>query len=1117
MAVETKPLFHQEVIRQQLRPFTLPDSAESSLPRLRHWADFIQSGRADKFKETELLPEFITDLFISLLGYSGPAGPADTFTLSRETHVEVDHEFADAALGRFGPEGRKFVVAVEGKGTRDPLDRPFGGRRMSAVDQAYRYAINFPCDWIVVTSMREIRLYHKGSNQQTYERFEINRLAGDPATLRRFVFLLGAARVVPDSGDCHLYELLRDSESVGRELTNRFYSIYAALRQKVFERLRSENPAIAAPEILRCTQKLLDRVLFCAFCEARGLLPPRTVRNAFTHRNPYNPEPVWENFRGLFRAVDVGNAGLRIPAYNGGLFAPDGSLDALVVPDDVCAFFRDLAEYDYRPAREVAEADETAEVRSVIDVDILGHIFEQSITDLERIRQDLESGEGPGDETQAKSRRKKEGAFYTPAFITRYCVEQTLGGVAQIRFEALRQRHEAEAIATARKALADPKTYDLAALNEPQRKALIRFWEAWQEELKGLRILDPACGSGAFLIEAFDQLHALYEISNARLEELRGHRTLFDLDRQILQHNLYGVDINAEAIQICQLSLWIKTAAHGKVLTSLDHTVREGNSVVGDPAAHPKAFDWQAAFPEVFAEGGFDVVVGNPPYIRQEWLAPFKPYWEKRYRSYHGVADIFVYFFEQGVELLRPGGQLAFITSGSWVRGSFGAPLRKFLAANARMVSMVDFGEFQPFEDAEMIRPSITTVAKEAPGGEMRLFKWLTSGRPPETLSNEIAAAPTVRSERLGESAWELEAENALQLRSKLAMRHRTLHEFTGGRIFYGIKTGLTEAYVVDQTTRDQLIAMDPSCEPFIRPFAQGTHLRPWYIEDSQQYLIALRSSANFLWPWSDKRDDAERIFRDTHPSVFEHLNQFRDAAIKRTDQGVFWWELRSCDYWAAFDNPKISWPDISKLPRFSTDTAGRYLGNTGYFIPTADHYLLGILCSWATWFFISKTSQPLRLRGDRWQYRLFTQSMEHVPVPDAPEAERQTIADLARTCSAAGQERYQAESRVRRRLLQTFDATGSGVLNQKAEAWWELSLKPLGEALKQSFKLAGNPMKNPRLADEWEPYLDEKIAERARLTRTLQEAEAELNDRVYRLFALTRDEIRLLQREVEH
>jgi SAM-dependent methyltransferase len=889
------------------------------------------------------------------------------------------------------------------------------------LDQAYRYAINLPCDWIVVTSMRETRLYYKGAQQNTYERFETTRLAGDEALLKRFVFVLGAERVVPMHRECHLYELLRASDTVGRTLTNQFYARYADIRQRVLVHLCRENAAVAPPEILRCTQKLLDRVLFCAFCEDRGLLPADSLKHAFEHRDPYNPHPVWHNFLGLFRAIDQGNAGLNIPAYNGGLFANDDALDALKVPDEVCEHFKDLGDYDYRPAREVADAAETTEVRSVIDVDILGHIFEQSITDLERLRDslsnaDLQSAVSPtcsrqsvGDGTASglqvldtadcKSallpklgkvgrRRKQEGAVYTPAFITRYLVEQALGGVLKQRFETLRRQHEAEAAGTARKTLGDPSAYDLATLNDPQRKALIRFWEAWQEELKRVRILDPACGSGAILIEAFDQLHSVFEHSNARLEELRGQRTLFDLDRQILQHNLYGVDLNAEAIQICQLSLWIKTAARGKQLTSLDHTIREGNSVISDPAVNPKAFDWQAAFPEVFAQGGFDIVVGNPPYIRQELLAPFKPYWELRFKSYHGVADIFVYFYEQGAEVLRPGGRLAFITSGSWVRANFG-----------------------------------------------------------------------------------------------------------GGVVYRGVLSGLTEAFAINQSTRDKLVAADSSCQRFIRPFLQGTHLRPWYIEEDEQHLIALRSSANFKWPWSDRQSDAEQIFRETHPSVFEHLNQFRDAAIKRTDQGQFWWELRSCDYWDAFDGPKIVWPDISKLPRFSMDATGRYLGNTAYFIPTSDFYLLGVLSSWATWFFISKTSQPLRLRGDRWQYRLFTQSMENVPIPHAPEGDRQAIAGLAQKCSSLH----------------------PGPVNQKAELWWELSLNQLGDALKQSFKLPTNPMKNPRLADDWEPYLHEKRVENVRLSRALADAEAELNDRVYRLFDLTADEVKLVQKEVEH
>jgi len=180
MASELKPLFNPEIVRQRLLAFTLPDSLEAARPRVRHWGDLIASGKADAIKETALLPEFLTDIFGQVLGYTGPAGSGDSYTLSRETHVEVDGQFADAVLGRFTSAEKHFIVAVEGKGTRDPLDRPFSGRRMSAVDQAYRYAINLPCDWILVTSMRETRLYHKGSDQKTCERFETVALADDP-------------------------------------------------------------------------------------------------------------------------------------------------------------------------------------------------------------------------------------------------------------------------------------------------------------------------------------------------------------------------------------------------------------------------------------------------------------------------------------------------------------------------------------------------------------------------------------------------------------------------------------------------------------------------------------------------------------------------------------------------------------------------------------------------------------------------------------------------------------------------------------------------------------------------------------------------------------------------
>ncbi|HEX7376306.1 MAG TPA: hypothetical protein VF278_04305 [Pirellulales bacterium] len=445
MPLEAKPLFRPDVLRTHVSAFTLPDRALAEAPKLAHWAELISSRRADSFKEQEILPDFLTDYFCGVLGYTRPADGGPRYTISREKHVEVDGKYADAVLGRFGVgwalptmnHAGQYLIALEGKGPRDPLDRPFAGRRMSAVDQAYRYAINLPCDWIVVTSVRETRLYYKGADQHTYERFNTEQLADDPAHLKRFVFLLGAERVVPAEGRCHLYSLWEESQKVGRELTRDFYQRYAEMRTSAFEELARDNPAAPRGDVLSATQKLLDRVLFCAFCEDRGLLPTETIRKAYEHRDPYHPRPIWDSFRGLFDSINRGNAALGIHAYNGGLFAPDSLLDGLRVSDRVCAFFRDLGVYDYRPASQAAQSAGGA---SLIDVEILGHIFEQSISDLEKLRGELASAveDGlPGPSSQepttktpqtARTRRKKEGAFDTPALITRYIIEQASGG-----------------------------------------------------------------------------------------------------------------------------------------------------------------------------------------------------------------------------------------------------------------------------------------------------------------------------------------------------------------------------------------------------------------------------------------------------------------------------------------------------------------------------------------------------------------------------------------------------------------------------------------------------------------------------------------------------------------
>jgi hypothetical protein len=955
MPVEAKPLFGPDVVRRHLKKFLLPPHVEQLRPELAKRAAMLASSEASAFKETELLPEFLDFFFYKLLGYRGPSEGAARYTISREKHVSIDNKFADAVIGDLCPGSERYIIALEGKGPKDPLERPHAGRRLSAVEQGYRYAINLPCDWIIATSMRQTRLYFKGADQHTYERFDVDALGADENALRRFVFLLGAERVTPEAGKCHLYGLLEETEKAGRELTRDFYNLYADMRRKAFDHLCRDNPSVPPPVLLHHTQTLLDRVLFCAFCEDRDLLPAESLARAYSHADPYNPRPIWDNFRGLFKAINAGNEKLKIPPYNGGLFADDPDLDALKVSDEVCGYFRELGDFDYRPAHEAAQAIEGG---ALVDVDILGHIFEQSISDLERLRDELESAPQPATSKAKTTRRKKEGAYYTPPFITRYIVDQALGGVLAERFERLRRSQEQSAKGTARTALADPRVYELPKLKQPQKNALVAFWDAWQEELATVRLVDPACGSGAFLIEAFDHLYATYQETNERLEELRGYRSLLDVDRRILQSNLYGVDLNAEAVEICRLSLWIKTAAYGKQLTSLDHNIREGNSIVSDPAVHPKAFEWQAAFPEVFAKGGFDVVVGNPPYVRQELLSPYKAYLESAYQAYHGMADLYVYFYELGLRVLKPGGLLSFIVTNKWMKAGYGEPLRRFFRDQAWVQSVVDFGHAkQIFEDADVF-PSIIVARKPDERPEPTSARLCAIPRDQlriDDLSRQIEEeGAELELSQLGNEAWQLEPDAISKLFEKIRSQGQPLVEFARNKPFRGVVTGCNEAFLIDSAAKDKLVREDPNCEQIIKPFLRGQDIDRWLSDWVGTWMIFARRGIDIeAYPSVKKRllDYRERL----EPKPADWSGNIWHGRKPGTYQ---WYEIQdSIDYWREFEKPKIVYQEIQFHPSYSFDTQGRFGNNKTFFIVSDDLYLLAVLNSplmwWHNWRFL--------------------------------------------------------------------------------------------------------------------------------------------------------------------
>jgi len=298
-----------------------------------------------------------------------------------------------------------------------------------------------------------------------------------------------------------------------------------------------------------------------------------------------------------------------------------------------------------------------------------------------------------------------------------------------------------------------------------------------------------------------------------------------------------------------------------------------------------------------------------------------------------------------------------------------------------------------------------------------------------------------------------------------------------------------------------------------IKPSVRGEDLRPWYQEDEGRWMIIIPAG----WTrtkYGNALSEAEawRDFSAEHPALAAHLLPFAEAARKRQDKGDYWWELRSCDYYPALDGSKIFWSDVSKLPRFSWDGDGKYINNTGYLIAPGDWALLGILQSRVTWYVISQVCQPLRLRAGLWQYRLFPQYLERLPIPELTVDQRSSIVAHAQEITEQARSRYALHRQTRHRILTDLGAAGAK-LNQKLTAWWELDfagfLAQVRTALKREIPV--------RQRDDWEGWLAVQRAEHEQRTAEIVRLETQLNQLVYDLFGLTLVEIKLIEESTRY
>jgi SAM-dependent methyltransferase len=901
--------------------------------------------------------------------------------------------------------------------------------------------------WGLVTDMNEFRLYWWDRAPAEYLRFVIKRpgdlFAGshdlltenEDARFDRFLFrtLLDRDMLIAQAGEPRLLRTVRRQWQRERGLEGEFYAHYRDVRENLFNALHTSNPSFGGSpgELLRLTQKLLDRFIFLFYCEDMGeqmLFPPQLVREYLQARSIepfYDPADrnIWEFFKRLFAHLDTGGAmGLmRVPHINGGLFAPDPAIEALSLPNHVFA-----APGQGGKGEAAIELDRTTllflcgrynyaargDVRESLSLYTLGRIFEQSITELE-----YRTGELEGRKTVAAlSKRKRDGVYYTPEWVVNLLVEQTLGPWF-----------------SAQKAQAG-----YPSEGDPDAAACA----AYLARLRAIRIVDPACGSGAFLISAFrrlldERIATAREVASANAGDSGAAIDEAALISDILSANLYGVDLNPSSVEITKLALWLHSARAKSPLSSLDHTIRCGNSLVGpdfwsgrpiDEAWRERVadFDWRAAFPEIWpkdAGGGFDIVLGNPPYVKLQNLMKVDPAVVAYIQAPRGADtyasaqtgnfDLYLPFVEKGLRLLAPGGRIAFIAPSLWAVNEYGEGLRRLIARTRQLERWIDFKSHQIFEEA-ITYTALQFFTKEpqdalkiaiAPHGEAADVDWAA----PE-LAVPYATLPA-------SGEWLMANGPVRALIDRLVRTCQRLDDpaLTSG-ITVGIQTSADHIYHLDRLGPGRYRLQPkpaagekkkpPSVEiaiedAIMRPLVSGAEAKRYEEPSTETYL---------LFPYERDPKGTMRLIpaaamQRRFPKAWAHLGTFEQELRDRERKKVDGKDLKPFDddNWHRFGrNQNIDKQDQAKLVvaqtvpelRVCADTTGdKYLNNVrvnGILAAPGVElgFLLAVLNEPVADFVFRQIGKP---KQGGW-FEANRQFIAPLPIPRAKPAERAAI-----------------------------------------------------------------------------------------------------------------------------
>lgn len=575
-----------------------------------------------------------------------------------------------------------------------------------------------------------------------------------------------------------------------------------------------------------------------------------------------------------------------------------------------------------------------------------------------------------------------------------------------------------------------------------------------------------------------------------------------DIENTILENNIYGVDLNEESVEIAKLSLWLRTAQPRRKLNSLNNNIKCGNSLIESKAvAGDKAFNWKEQFSTVFAKGGFDVIIGNPPYVRAELLGDYRDYFSKKYSVFHPASDLFAYFYELGVSIINRTGSMGFI-SNTFDKTTAGNVLRNYLQQNISFEKYIDFTEVQIFEGATTY-PVIITLNKRTLS-KTNKFEYIKIPKSSQskTIDIEFHKNVSVDQNTLSKDTWSFSSINEVVLLKKISSFPSVKDKF--GKCYYGVKTALNEAFIVQ----------DKKVSDHIKPIYEGKEIKKWVVPAVEQQLILFKSKwTKSTYGNNISGQEALFVLNRDFPEILNHLLPYENLAKKRSDKGDFWWELRNCAYYDLFEKPKIIFPNLQNSSKFALDSEGVYINAPAVFLPNSSKTLLCVLNSKVVWKFLLSIC-VVRSGG---YIEVKPQYFEKIPVPEFKnEIEFENKADLMIGYVSSFQ---QLESKFQKYFASKFSLEK---LSKKLQNWIELTfsefISELNKAIKtinkERIKNKLQPIKELTKLDEmdWMDFFETKKAEAQALKQQIDSTDREIDAMVYELYGLSEEEIAIVE-----